>query len=625
MTDFFNVHDFGAVGDGVTDDAAAIRAAITEAAGRTVLFDSDKKYLIKSAITHNGDVSLKSNGANKAIIFQNGQLFDSLVFNAEPIAPSKTLAASMQRGNRGWKLNNSTGVTIGMLMEVKSSASWYHDPRPDKTDARKSELHRVASIDGNTVYTEDRANDGYNLTTETVDITFINPINVHIENLSIQCVLPATPFSNAKTALTVNYANEARFFNVDTIDSASQGIMLNGCYNPKIVGGKSVGQIATDSGYGVHIWGCSNTIISERRSWGCRIGIDVGGEHIISRDTLIEKCTVTGGGRASNGIAFIFDEEGKEKNLIPQKGFTTHGAVDHIKYVNNTVTDLYEGFNTVARNISYFDNFFLGRFRFGINIKGAGENFWIRNNRSYDGWSNQKDGSTYSGNIDVKQRRLDYFLTISNTVQNVLVDSNDMQVERRFVRIFGDPGKRIRITNNTVEFASKDPDEQLALINTDADDTIATVSGWIISNNFYTRIDGNSPVALTKNVLLKDCIVSDAQSFSGLYNPVIALGNNTTSAVPRNCQFSRVGNFVTVTGTLFIKPIVANTLTTVRITLPVPSKFFAGSQCAGTVSAWNGSSGAVSAYSTTDNLQITFSPKTTDELDYRFTCMYQVL
>jgi hypothetical protein len=624
MADFFNVHDFGAVGDGLTDDAAAIRAAITEAAGRTVLFDSNKKYLIKSAITHNGDVFLKSNGANKAIIFQNGQLFDSLVFNAEPIAPSKTLAASMQRGNRGWKLNNITGIAVGMLMEVKSSASWYYDPRPTTTDARKSELHRVASIDGNTVYTEDRANDGYNLTTETVEITFINPINVHIENLTIQCVLPATPFTSVKTALTVTYASEARFLDVDTIDSASQGIMLIGCYNPKIVGGKSVGQIDTKSGYGVHIWGCSNTIISERRSWGCRIGIDIGGKQIISRDTLIEKCTVTGGGVASNGIAFIFDEDGKETNLISQKGFTTHGAVDHIKYVNNTVTDLYEGFNTIARNISYFDNFFLGRFRFGINIAGTGENFWIRNNRSYDGWSNQKDGSTYSGTIDVNQRRLDYFLTISNTVQNVLVDSNDMQVERRFVRIFGNPGTRIRITNNTVEFASKNPDEQLALINTNADD-IATVSDWIISDNFYTRIGGNFPVALTKNIILKNCIVSDAQSFSGPYDPVIALGNNTTSATARNCQFSRVGNLVTATGTLFVKPIVANKLTTVRITLPVPSKFSEGSQCAGTVSAWDGSSGAVSAYSPTNNLQITFSPKTTDELDYRFTCMYQVL
>lgn len=46
-----NVHWFGAKGDGVTDDTAAIQAAIQAAVGNTTFFSADKVYIISSELT----------------------------------------------------------------------------------------------------------------------------------------------------------------------------------------------------------------------------------------------------------------------------------------------------------------------------------------------------------------------------------------------------------------------------------------------------------------------------------------------------------------------------------------------------------------------------------------------
>jgi hypothetical protein len=64
LAEFVSVKDFGAVGDGVTDDTAAIQAAITAASvGDTINFDSKDTYLINAQTTVNKRLHLRFNGA----------------------------------------------------------------------------------------------------------------------------------------------------------------------------------------------------------------------------------------------------------------------------------------------------------------------------------------------------------------------------------------------------------------------------------------------------------------------------------------------------------------------------------------------------------------------------------
>jgi len=66
-----NVQQYGAVGDGVTDDTAAIQAAVTASAGRTVFVPAGT-YLISQTIVLLSDVTLIGDGVGSVIRLANG-------------------------------------------------------------------------------------------------------------------------------------------------------------------------------------------------------------------------------------------------------------------------------------------------------------------------------------------------------------------------------------------------------------------------------------------------------------------------------------------------------------------------------------------------------------------------
>ena len=73
LNDSVNVHQFGAVGDGVTDDSKAIQAAINNASHKVIEFNNNKTYCIGSPIKINKDgIILNGNGSILAPHYCNG-------------------------------------------------------------------------------------------------------------------------------------------------------------------------------------------------------------------------------------------------------------------------------------------------------------------------------------------------------------------------------------------------------------------------------------------------------------------------------------------------------------------------------------------------------------------------
>lgn len=88
--------------------------------------------------------------------------------------------------------------------------------------------------------------------------------------------------------------------------------------------------------------------------------------------------------------------------------------------------------------------------------------------------------------------------------------------------------------------------------------TFGTLTGYAMHNNISDPM-GNS---LSQDIR------------SGTYTPTLGAGTNITSSIPRNCMWSRVGNIVTVSGTIELTYTVSATPSSMTMSLPVSSANF---------------------------------------------------
>lgn len=578
LREWVSVKDFGAVGDGVTDDRTAIVNALTAAAGRTVVFESGKTYLIGSAIVFTGDVSICSDGADKAVIFHAGQAFTPLTIQGA-LSATATLTASQQINNRGWDVSSVAGVQPGMLMAVISSVSWYHDPRPESTDARKSELHRVAYISGSTVFTEDPANDGYNVPTETVTVHFYSPVSVRLENIAVRAVLPPAGVDAANvTGLRVRYSDLPVLLNVDAENTAAAGVQLIGCYRGQILGGRSSGINNYYTGYGVQIVGSSHSIVRDRVTAGSRRAVDVSGFNVISRHTLIENCVAHGGGVNSEGRIYGWTEGGVTGAY--QNGFGSHGPADHTFYRGNTVLQMHTPFSVRGRNTIIENNYIVGRTRFGCVNLITGENVWIKNNIAYSGWSNLKDFTVYEGGANINTRRADWFVRFQATYQGgqIVIENNDVQIQDRFVSFeAGSVQPDITLARNKVRFATSSASDPVYFTYNDGAEV--TVSRWRILDNDYIRLSGTGAVNTFYNLSLGTSTLVEGPSYSGVWVPTLTGVSNVSSVVTfGQGRFTLIDNTITFVVPVTLTATTEDKDTSFRMSLPIATSILGQSQ-----------------------------------------------
>ena len=534
---------FGAVADGVTDDSAALSAAVAAAAtiNGEVVLTGGKTYRINSALVFTDiPVCIRSEGSNKAVIYHAGQSFDLLTIQGHSPG-SQFLTAPVTVNSRAWPVASTTSIQVGDLMEVKSTLSWYHDPRPGSTDARKSELHRVAYISGNTVYTEDGANDGYNTATETVTLGFYRPVRVRLENIVVRAVRAPEGVDAANIGgIELKYCNEPMLVNVDVEDCAAAGITLTECYRPTVQGGHTFGANAFFTGYGVQTAGTAHAVIRGRRFWNCRRGVDISGEQIISRDSLIESNVVFGGGKDATGMDYGYDSTGTATNAF-QYGFGSHGPADHTTYRGNITANLTNHYTPRGRNEVIESNKMIGRARTGMISIGFGEHLTVRFNTTYDGWAGLKNGTVYDGGPAVELRRPDWFVKIDGSADptqsyegartgTIVIEDNDVSVQEAFLMFYttaaGAVFNNVSIRNNRVRFFPKNSTTDCYLANNLFGST-EPMQGWSIGGNDL-RMTGGRRLYNLGGISLADN--TSIQSHQRSYR--LTIGDDGVATVP---------------------------------------------------------------------------------------------
>jgi parallel beta-helix repeat protein len=123
LNDLVNVRDFGATGDGVTDDAPAIQAAFDtiKASGGELWFPKPAvKYRIASPIGTN-QMSVSDTANNVTLSFDSG----TEIYFDPPSAPAFGSGAINLEGN-------NVRITSGLILNSSKTIDWQADPGPQR-------------------------------------------------------------------------------------------------------------------------------------------------------------------------------------------------------------------------------------------------------------------------------------------------------------------------------------------------------------------------------------------------------------------------------------------------------------------------------------------------------------
>lgn len=448
MRESISAADFGAVGNGLVDDGPAILKALLASEGRPIKLAESGIYRIENPIAYQGDVDFFAGGKG-ATIYSSSQNFHMLKVSGSLLVTHQ-LSKSMEINGHIWELNSTGGVSPGMLMEVISSKSWYYDPRPESTDARKSELHRVSYVDGLKVVTERCANDGYEIDSETVTVNFYKPISVHFENVAFKMEHELT---KAKICVSIEYSSSPEIKNCRFINGSAVGLNLVGCYNTRILGGMVRGTNGAGAAYALKTVGCTDTVVDGTRFYENYAAVDVSGFKVISLDTFVRNTAVYGGGLNNNGQQMGWGENGELGQY--QRGHGSHGPSDNAVFENNYLSKLHEAFPCRGRNIRIANNVMSGRYRNAPIRLYDGENAEVIDNICDPSFFGGKSTATTGGNIN--SRLADNFIDVFETFQSsadskLVVSGNKALVSGHFMRLYNGASQVAVLASNTIRF-----------------------------------------------------------------------------------------------------------------------------------------------------------------------------
>jgi len=116
---------------------------------------------------------------------------------------------------------------------------------------------------------------------------------------------------------------------------------------------------------------------------------------------------------------------------------------------------------------------------------------------------------------------------------------------------------------------------------------------------------------------------------SGTYTPTVTSTANIQSASATECQYIRVGNVVTMSGSFSIDPISASTTTSIELSLPIASNFDNISNLGGVARTtfFCEQTAFLSAQTTTDRIDVDFISSASCVLIsvYTFSLTYKII
>jgi len=481
-----SVKDFGAVGDGVTDDTAAIQAALDSLSeGQTLIF-SDSTYKIESAIIipFVDDITINLNGAT--IEIDGGY---SAFGSTQTVVTTISITDLDIVRNRFFFQCDSAGdaanFSSGDLIQIRTTTAWYQD---DRGSAFKGELHEVDKVDGRTVYVKGTTQDTYDTATETITVVKFNSANGFTLKNGI---IYNNRSSSGAGGINIKCMKHGQIENIFSNNSLN-GIFFDLCFNMYINNCRVEKANASGTGYGMQATDCAAVEFNSNYFYGCRRGIDISGE-FPSHNCVVRNNICDGGGFDDTGSAFS-----------DQSGFGSHSPAVGTVFENNIVRGCRDGFLSRGFNEIYQNNVM-----YAGPGSGSGSRYFIAStfgsNIVVDGnkfISNEFEGITSSGSDVTSRLEAFVFKYLRDEMGQVTITNNIAdRVEQSFIRLenqetSGDAFDQFDVSNNVIRFfggsSSEGGSNQVFLIENNDTPTTFEFEKSRFLNNLVGKIEAGS-------------------------------------------------------------------------------------------------------------------------------------
>jgi polygalacturonase len=304
LKDVVSVKDFGAVGDGVADDTAAIQACIMSvgsSGGGTLSFEPGKTYKISTAINClYSNVSILGNGATLngsaiAVATAFDQIYALKIEGS--IGSQVTCTADVLEGGDTLSVTSTTGLAVEDMLFVYSNEIY---PPSTTSNDKSGALHKVRSISSGTSLV---LMDGVFFPMTVANGLSIKKVST-VKDVTVEGLNVVMGGSNkAHCGIRIKYADNVQLINCSTKDTEDCGVRFDTSYGCGVNGGSfynctspdaGTSGVAVTTGYGINPGSATRNCKVEKASFrNCRHAI-AGGGNFPSIGVIITKNVVTG-------------------------------------------------------------------------------------------------------------------------------------------------------------------------------------------------------------------------------------------------------------------------------------------------------------------------------------------
>jgi polygalacturonase len=248
VTPIFNVKtDFGAIGDGVTNDDAAFQDAYDAAQG-DLIFVPSGTYALSSAIDGSAGINLMGAGVDETILLQN---YNGPVIEINgSVGASVSVTTQVDPGDNSIVISSTSGMAAGDFLRLQSTLAW---PTPDDPSAvLYGEVIRILTVDSATGLTlQGRVDEEYLLADTPVVYPLTMVGSIGVSDLTIKNAAPGTRSTGA-VGISMEHCRDILIENVKCQDLDFSGMTFDECVDFAATDCQFT-DLADGAGYGVEV------------------------------------------------------------------------------------------------------------------------------------------------------------------------------------------------------------------------------------------------------------------------------------------------------------------------------------------------------------------------------------